>query len=145
MSSFVLDASVAAKWFLPSAHEPLVIEALALLRSYTQGQLRFIVPDLFWAEFGNVMWKAARLGRCSRQEAESAIAVMREHRVPAIASAILVKDAFAIAANFNRTVYDSIYVALAVTSHTPLITADEKLAGALALYFPVKWLGAHLT
>ncbi len=85
MSSLVLDASVAAKWFLPSAHEPLVTEALALLRSYTQGQLRFIVPDLFWAEFGNIMWKAARLGRCSRQESESAISVMRGHRVPASA------------------------------------------------------------
>jgi predicted nucleic acid-binding protein len=36
---------------------------------------------------------------------------------------------------------NSLYVALAVTLKTELITADEKLANALAGYFPVKWLG----
>jgi predicted nucleic acid-binding protein len=43
---------------------------------------------------------------------------------------------------FDRTVYDSLYVALAVHSKTQLITADERLANSLAAHFPVKWLGA---
>ena len=33
-------------------------------------------------------------------------------------------------------------VALAVESRAQLITADEKLANALAAHLPVKWLGA---
>ncbi len=43
---------------------------------------------------------------------------------------------------FDRTVYDSLYVALAVDSKAELVTVDEKLANALAARLPVKWLGA---
>jgi len=50
--------------------------------------------------------------------------------------------AFQIATDHGRTVYDSLYVALAVQAKTHLITADERLANALAARFPVKWLGA---
>jgi predicted nucleic acid-binding protein len=46
------------------------------------------------------------------------------------------------AAAFERTVYDSMYVTLAVISGAPLITADERLANALASRFPVRWLGS---
>jgi predicted nucleic acid-binding protein len=54
----------------------------------------------------------------------------------------LLPEAFAIATAFDRTVYDSIYVALAITSKSRLVTADERLANALASRLPVKWLGA---
>ena len=46
------------------------------------------------------------------------------------------------ALSFQRTVYDAIYVALAITSGRPLLTADEKLANALAAHFPIRWLGS---
>jgi predicted nucleic acid-binding protein len=54
----------------------------------------------------------------------------------------LVEHAFDIAIKFNRTVYDSIYIAVATRHGAQLITADERLANAVAAYFPVKWLGA---
>ena len=44
--------------------------------------------------------------------------------------------------NYSRTVYDALYVALAMKSKSQLVTADEKLANALAAHLPVKWLGA---
>ena len=44
-----------------------------------------------------------------------------------------------------RAVYDCLYVALAVQSKSDLVTADERLANALAARFPVKWLGAFST
>jgi predicted nucleic acid-binding protein len=47
----------------------------------------------------------------------------------------------AIARAFDRTVYEAVYVALAVVSNAPLLTADERLANALAARFPVRWLG----
>jgi predicted nucleic acid-binding protein len=33
-------------------------------------------------------------------------------------------------------------VALAMSLQTHLVTADERLANAVAAYLPVKWLGA---
>jgi predicted nucleic acid-binding protein len=59
-----------------------------------------------------------------------------------VPSLTLIEKAFEIATACGRTVYDSLYVALAVHSKAPLVTADEKLANALAARFPVKWLGA---
>jgi predicted nucleic acid-binding protein len=51
-------------------------------------------------------------------------------------------EALPIAFNVGRSVYDCLYVAVAVQSETQFITADERLANALAARLPVKWLGA---
>ncbi len=143
MNTFVVDASVAAKWFLPSVNETLVDEAVQLLTDYAEDKVRFIVPDIFWAEFGNILWKAVRQGRWLRNAAESAISSLREQRLPTTPSKDLLTEALNIALTFDRTVYDSLYVALAWTRGSELITADERLANALAAHMPVKWLGAR--
>ena len=142
MSLFVVDASVAAKWFLPAAGETLTDEALELLYRYTTGQIRLIVPDVFWAEFANILWKAVRQGRCSKDAADAAIAAMKDRNLPTVPSLELLEAAFAIANAFQRTVYDSLYVALAISSRAQLLTADERLAHTLAATLPVKWLGS---
>jgi len=142
VTSYVLDASVAAKWFLPPAHETLVPEAQRVLRDYAEGKLRLLVPDLFWPEFGNILWKATRQGRISQRSAEDAISAMAERNIPTASGLPMLHDAYLVATAFERTVYDCMYVALAVMSGAPLITADERLANALAARFPVRWLGS---
>ena len=142
MTQFVIDASVAAKWFLPPSGEPLSVEALRLLAGYADGRFRFAVPDLFWAECGNILWKAVRQGRLSHSVAEKAILALKDRSFPTTSSLELLEDAFSIAATFDRTVYDSLYVALAVRLKADMVTADERLANALAAHLPVKWLGA---
>ncbi len=142
MTSYVLDASVAAKWFLPPSGETLSREARDLLREFGDGRLRFVVPDLFWPEFGNVQWKAVRSGRISRQSAEESIQAMEGTGIATAPSRPLLRDAFAIAATFQRSVYDGVYLALAVASGAPLVTADERLVNALGSRLSVRWLGA---
>jgi predicted nucleic acid-binding protein len=142
LKSYVLDASVAAKWVLPRAGEPLVAEALEMLEGYRAGELRFIVPDLFWVELANVLWKSVRLGRCSNSVARTALDSLAPLAFPTFSAQPLLESAFGIAALFERSVYDSLYVALAIASGVPFITADEKLARALGATLPVKWLGA---
>ena len=142
MSRCVLDASVAAKWFLPTAQETLTEEAFRLFEGYAKGHTRFLVPDLFWPEFGNILWKAVRLGRISRQSAEAAVVALEERKIPTAPTSSLLRDAFDMAVTFDRTVYDCVYVALAVASNAPLVTADERLVNALAARFPVRWLGS---
>jgi predicted nucleic acid-binding protein len=137
----VIDVSVAAKWSLRD--ETLVEEAVALLNSHGRREIELIVPDLFWAEFGNILWKAIRRSRCTPAGAEANIAAVKDLNLTTVPSSGLIEQAFKIATRFNRTVYDSLYVALAVESRAQLITADEKMANALAAHLPVKWLGAR--
>jgi predicted nucleic acid-binding protein len=113
-----------------------------LLAGYAEGRLQFAVPDLFWAECANILWKAVRQGRWTRRAAEEAILALRGRSLPTTSSLDLLEEAFSIAATFDRSVYDSLYVALAVRSKAELVTADVRLAHALAAYLPVKWLGS---
>ena len=142
MKAWVLDASIAAKWFLPPAQETLMDEALALRDDYAKGRVRFVAPDLFWPECGNVLWKAVRLGRIAPDAAEAAVTLLEDANITAIPTKSLLKDSFAMAVTLGRSVYDCTYVAVAVTTNIPLLTADERLANALAARFPVHWLGA---
>lgn len=142
MNSYVLDASVAAKWFLPSNGETLIEQSLSVFKDFTNGGTTLIVPDLFWPEIGNVIWKAVRVGRMSAESAKRSIILLTVHRLPTSPSAPLLQDAFSIAMNFERAVYDCIYVALALATKRPLLTADERLVNALGSRFPVRWLGS---
>jgi predicted nucleic acid-binding protein len=87
--TYVIDASVAVKWVLPAASEPLSSEALALLKSYAEGALRFVVPDLFWAEFANILWKAVQQRRIRVASAESALRAMRDRNFPTVSSHLI--------------------------------------------------------
>jgi predicted nucleic acid-binding protein len=136
----VPDASVAAKW-LVWAGEPLEAEAVRLLELRNQGQLEFAVPDLFWSETGSILCKAVRRG-CTEDAAKHTIQALRDYDLTTAPSEPLIDSAFAIARQYARSFYESIYVALAVSRQATLITADEKLANATAAYLPVKWLGA---
>lgn len=142
MSALVLDASVAIKWAIPSAQETLTAESVRLLKRYTGGEINFIVPDVFWAEVGNVLWKGVRQRRWPQAVAESAVSEIRGQNFFTVSSFALLLDAVKIALVHDRSVYDCLYVALAVQFKTEMITADERLANALAARLPVKWLGA---
>ena len=142
MTACVLDASVAAKWYLPAAGEPLAAEARQLFGEHAAGRIEMFAPDLLWPELGSVLWKAVRLGRMTAASARTSIHSFEQFSISTLPSRPLIEDAFEIAHAFGRTVYDSIYVALAVGVDAPLVTADERLANALAARFPVRWLGA---
>jgi predicted nucleic acid-binding protein len=142
VSLVVVDASVAVKWFLPGSTEPLGNQAAALLDLYDRNQTQFVVPDLFYVEITSAIWKAVRVGRVSRSFGDQALALLAEREFATVPSLKLLDGAFQIAADYGRTVYDTLYVALALQTKSQLITADERLANALAAHFPVKWLGA---
>ena len=145
MISLVLDASVAAKWAVPSANEPLTLESLRLLERYTAGEITFIVPDVFWAEVGNVLLKGVHQRRWSHGTARRAALDLKGRNFLTVSSLELLDEALEIAFANNRSVYDCLYVALAIQFQVEMMTADESLANALAARLPVKWLGAFTT
>lgn len=142
MNLVVVDASVAAKWFLADDKEALADQAFKLLDGYDKGELEFVVPDLFYVQIANALWKAVRVGRVTPAAGEALFASLEQRVFTTVPSRVLIGAGYQIAAAYNRSVYDALYVALAMQIQSHLITADQRLANALAAHFPVKWLGA---
>lgn len=120
MSRYVVDASVAAKWFIPEVHSD------AALRLF-EGDHSLAVPDLFLAEFGNILWKKVRLGDITRDEGWEILKAIKIVPFDIVSSVPLLDPAFEIAVSLGRTLYDSVYVALAILEGCPLVTADRAL------------------
>lgn len=142
MRACVVDASVAAKWLLPAAGEDFVAQANQVLSLHVRRELQLLAPDLIWAELGNVLWKAVRRNRTSQLHAEDSLEQFRDLDLKIIPTEDLLVPALQIATTYDRSFYDSLYVALALTTKTELITADERMVNALGSRFPVRWLGA---
>jgi predicted nucleic acid-binding protein len=124
MTSLVVDASVAAKWFLPEA------DAAAALR-LLNGRHRLAAPDLIRAEVGNVVWKLHGRDVLSAAEASEIIEDFLAMPLEIHDSGFLVASALEIAMATRRTVYDSLYLALAIELDATVITADEHCLNAL--------------
>jgi predicted nucleic acid-binding protein len=82
------------------------------------------------------------MARIPEQSAHEAIDWLRAPRMPVLRTEPLIGDAMKIAVGLDRSVYDSVYLALAVASGRPLVTDDERLANAVAARLPVRWLAA---
>src|SRR5437899_13067101 len=106
-----MDASVAAKWATPEIIEPLANQAHRFLRAYVDGAIQVVAPDLFWLEIGSFLWKAAKRGALTSVFAPRALEAMRTRDFPTVPSRAFPPSAFKIACPFDRTNYNSNYVA----------------------------------
>ncbi len=139
MKRLVVDASVVAAAFFPEKHTET---ARTLL--FSDGALH--APDLIYAEIGNVVWKRRRHGEIDDEEAAGLLADMLDLPLEITPSEQLVHVALELALRTGRTVYDCLYVALAVQRKTVMISDDQRLVNALAngpLKDHVIWLGAE--
>jgi predicted nucleic acid-binding protein len=124
VSVYVVDASVALKWYVPEIHSE------AALRVLEPGN-ELHAPDLLHAEAGNILWKKTRRGELSAGDARRIARALLAVPFEVHASAALVEGALGVAIRADRTVYDGMYVALAVALDGVLVTADRRLSNAL--------------
>ena len=75
MTSCVIDASVAIKWYVPEEHRD---QAIRLLNLAASGEMEFHIPDLMYCEAGNILWKKVRLGELTGREAAGIAAALLE-------------------------------------------------------------------
>lgn len=120
MSRFVVDASVAVKWFVPEANSP---EAAALLDpAHT-----LYAPDLLVAEVGNVLWKKTRRRELRPGEARLILRGLASVPLELTPSRDLVGAALDLALHVGCSAYDGMYLALAIHHDCRLVTADRRL------------------
>ena len=124
MSTVVIDASVAVKWFLPEVHA-------AAARRVLRGRRTLLAPDLIWAEVGNVMWKKRRIGEVTADEARTVLKTFRQFPLETCTTKVLLEPAWELGERLGITVYDSLYLVLAMHRRCQLITADAHLRHAV--------------
>ena len=123
MSAVVVDASVAVKWFLPEPYAQAARRVLA-------GRRTLLAPDLIWAEVGNVLWKRLQWAEITRDVAERILRDFRRFPLRTDAAKRLLEPAWALAAQWGVSVYDGLYLALAISRRCRLVTADRSLIEA---------------
>ncbi len=141
MTRYVVDASTAIKLYLP---EPLATEAASLfaLLDASPPAVELHVPDLFYAECGNILWKQVPRGNVTRAEAAGFSAALRSLSLVSTPTFELLPDALDLALAHGISVYDACYAALAARHGVTLVTADRKLEQRLAASaVAVVWLG----
>ncbi|MFH1463662.1 MAG: type II toxin-antitoxin system VapC family toxin [Pseudomonadota bacterium] len=137
MTSLVVDASVCVKWFIP---ETLWQPASTLLDE----RYDLHAPDLLFPEVGNVLWKKTLRGEITSPVAMDILGTLKRVPLTIHATDAVVEHAFSIALQHGRSVYDSLYLALACQLDARMVTADQRLVNALqstALEQRVMWIG----
>ena len=121
----VVDASVGIKLFLV---EPLADRADALFAALADTPpARLYVPDLFYVECTNILWKYVRQFGYSAGSAQQDVADLVRLSLQVVSTASLAEAALALALEHGLTTYDAAYGTLAQTLSLPLVTADAAL------------------
>lgn len=121
---FVVDASIAIKWAIDEDDRH---EARALLTSGSE----LVAPDFVRLELGNILWKKARLGEITAEQAHAGLPGVTQAFSRLVQVQPLVPRALALAVDLNHPLYDCLYVATAEMEAAPLVSADKRLLAAL--------------
>lgn len=123
----VVDASVVIASLLPD--EPYRAAALSVLTRFLSDTLELLTLPLLRYEVTNAVWRALKAGRVKLRDAEEALKEFEAFNIPE--GEISSVEALRLAHTYNRSAYDSAYLALAQAEQIPLITADKRLYNAL--------------
>ena len=119
MTSYVLDASVVIKWFVPEAHSESALKLKEV-------DARFYAPAFLTLEVGNVLAKKRRRNELTHGETEHIWRAFRQAPIRRQADGTLVLAAFDLAQQTRTALYDNLYLALAIELNSPFVTADRK-------------------
>ncbi len=119
-----MDTSVAVKWFLPEIHREAATRVLKSKRE-------LLAPDLIWAEVGNTLWKKVRRDEITPEEANDILKDFMRFPIQTYGHKTLLEAAWSLAGQSAISVYDGLYLALAVGRDCSLVTADRKFYDAL--------------
>jgi predicted nucleic acid-binding protein len=137
MPRSIVDASVAAKWYFIEEHSEL---AEVLLGE----EWELLAPDFIHIEVASIAWKRVQRGEIDAAAARQILTELFQvpfgiERVTELAPAAL-----ALALQTGRTIYDCLYLAMAIREGCPLVTADRKFYNSLksGAFGPhILWIG----
>jgi predicted nucleic acid-binding protein len=121
MKNYVVDASVILKWVVGNKRESDYEKAVALLETWTKGDIELSAPILWQYEVGNF------LGRSLQDEAMDTMSLLLNLNIKnVVLSNDMINRCFSWMRQKKVTFYDVSYLAAASEIKGTLITADEK-------------------
>ena len=129
MKGLIIDASVAASWFLDDEVSPVASAVLDRM----QGGLPAFVPSIWPLEIASVLFNAERRKRIDKKHRDGALEKIERMPLTIIAAPSLsdLKTLRMLADKYQLTAYDAEYLREAVDLKLPLATQDgNHLAAA---------------
>jgi predicted nucleic acid-binding protein len=121
---FVVDASVAACWFMPDERHPIADFAFERIAHDPA-----MAPALWWYELRNVLIVSERRGRLDSAQTARVLRLLKGLPV-AIDADVEEEVLMQLARRHHLTAYDAAYLELAMRKGHPLATLDAALATA---------------
>ncbi len=126
MSALIVDASVGVKWFVPEVHA-------AEARAWRTGPDPLHTTAFFFdLEIASTLWKKVRRGEITRADADLILSQLAALPLTRHSESPLKVSAFDLADRTQRTVYDCLYLALAINLGGRVLTADQRFFNSLA-------------
>jgi len=132
--TYVIDASVALKWFLTEEQNQ---GADALFEAFLTGRIELLAPEVLLLEVANALWKQVALLKLLRSE--EAVSIFRDFITLPLnlrPSNPLASRALDLAIRLQHPVYDMLYCALAIENDSEFVTADNVLVSKLSGRLP---------
>jgi predicted nucleic acid-binding protein len=137
LSTVVVDASVAAKWFLEEPHTDLARHLLGSGKALH-------APEHLLLEVDNILCKRMRWRQMSPERADIVRRSLRAMPLERHPLDELLDSAFVIARDARCSVYDGLYLALALSLNARMVTDDLRLLRNMAggpLSQHILWIG----
>ena len=127
MTLFVLDASISVSWCFEDETNPTADRALAALDSGAA-----MVPLVWAAEVGNALMRGERRGRITPDQIVQSLGAIASLEIVTDDDHVTgrLTDLLHLARTHRLSLYDAIYLDLAVREHLALATVDAALARA---------------
>jgi predicted nucleic acid-binding protein len=125
METWVVDASVAVKWFVLEASSD---RALDLATS----EHHLIAPDIVRFEIAAALSRRVRDGVLDQDQANQDLLTLSEYFSDLIPSNVLLPAGFERSVALRHHLYDCIYLAAARARGAKLVTADAKFAAKVS-------------
>ena len=124
----VIDTNICIKQFIS---DPLTPKINQLFDRLDDPEVEFFVPDLFYIECANFLWKYVRSNLYTAEQVQADLSDLKALGFQVTSTKELMSEAVQIGLDYGITAYDGCYVALSEQVTAPLLTLDERLVNSL--------------
>ena len=121
----VVDASVVAAWFFSDEADDLTISSTEMVLRESA-----VAPPIFPVEVANALLSARRKGRIPKNDFDGAFEKLKQLPIMIESREFDLERELALSLQYNLSMYDAMYLALAERRRIPLLTRDNRLHSA---------------